>query len=420
MAINRLSKFGDESTTTYSIGAGLRYTDSYWGGETGPSARRTGFIPNTPISPIQMNTLLSQTTMCSYILGQVLANSILMDKKGDALITKTNITSECTQDDANTNYASKLINFLNRINQISGNGGTGTESVWRSRQIGYGDSGDFWKVVNISKPSTQCALSPSSTSCELWVNSISRFTGSAGSDPTLTFNADNIESSHKIVATSADINGVLNADTLNVSETTTLTGTLNANGRVNIKSVTTITGSPLLVQSESINLGNETTDKVNIYTQYNSAGNTSGSGSRQQVLQEVLNNIGTRLDNLGFSKGSVTPASTASASVNWLRKQGNYVVGHFTASRQGVGSGWANGQTLFTIPNGFRPYESYTIVVGVGALTGSGIAYGYSTLTFNTDGAVVWSHILWGDGSSAVAATSVDIQFGHSITAWQE
>ena len=156
MATNQLSKFGDLSGTTYSDRTGLRYTDAYWGGSTGPSVRNTGFIPNTPISPIQMNTLFSQTTMCSYILGQVLASDAIKTKAGTSTITN-DITSELTQDDANTNYASKFIDFLNRINEISGNGGTGTESVWRSRQLGNSDtSSNYWYLTqdNVLRYST--------------------------------------------------------------------------------------------------------------------------------------------------------------------------------------------------------------------------------------------------------------------------
>ena len=321
---NLLSKFGDESKTTYSQGAGLRYTDAYWGGNTGPSARRTGFIPNTPISPIQMNTLFSQTTMCSYILGQVLASNIIKDKTGlggtvDTSDTDGDIVSTKTTDKVEEDYATPLIDFLDRINEISGNGGTGTESIWRSRQIGYGDSGQYWRVLD-----TNGTLVPSSTGNTLCVNTIRRFNGSdPNSQPVLTFNTSNIASSHQITAPSASITGLTSTGSLSVSTTTTLTGALTTNGTVTLGNATsdtvTINGntdveSTITIKGgRTINIGETSGGTASsnratayLWARYNSS--DTGSTYTRQSLETILYNIGTRLDNLGFSSGGISSA----------------------------------------------------------------------------------------------------------------
>ena len=364
MATNQLSKFGDLSETTYSDGTGLRYTDSYWGGETGPSARRTGFIPNTPISPIQMNTLFSQTTMCSYILGQVLASDAIKTKAGTSTITD-DITSELTQDDANTNYASKFIDFLNRINQISGNGGTGTESVWRSRQIGFNDSStNFWSVDSSN------TLKPTGTSGNLQSKKINATqlivsqSSSTSSDEDLYVSGD------------ARITNSLATKTLQITNTTgqalTVQGssTFNTlaefNAAVNCHKTChlgTTMSDPIYLAVPS-DPPNATTKgaNVNIYTKY---GRTTYD---QQNLIDVLENIGTRLDNLGFSTGTVrvfgqTIGSSSSPSI-W--RQGNFcyvsvdTVINFSNKPD-------LSQPIIVLPSGFTPNETQTGIAVIAA-----------------------------------------------------
>lgn len=374
MATNQLSKFGDLSETTYSDGTGLRYTDSYWGGETGPSARRTGFIPNTPISPIQMNTLFSQTTMCSYILGQVLASGAIKTKAGTSTITD-DITSELTQDDANTNYASKLIDFLNRINQISGNGGTGTESVWRSRQIGLNDtSATYWYISG-----SEGSLSPNSSMCSLYVNRLIEWQNKSTQ---LTFNQNDITSNKQLIAPSASITGLTSTNSLSVSTTTTLTGALTANGTVtlgsnpldivtingntDVKSTTiTIKGGRVLNIGETSG-GTSSSNRATAYlwARYNSS-NTESTYTRQS-LENILYNIGTRLDNLGFSSGDIEFLGQPISSS--LRRQGNYVICSFMYNKNITTTQVQNyiirGKNIFTFPDGFIPAEDTKVTFG--------------------------------------------------------
>ena len=142
---NNLSIFGLGTNTSYQAGSGLRYTDNYW--KSQQTQRDAGFVPNTGISSVVFNTVLSQTSIISYIFANVLSNSIIKSKVGNPLITKDigvdTIDSETTADQISAGFST----FINRINDISGNGSTGTESVWRSRQIGYSDgssSNQIW------------------------------------------------------------------------------------------------------------------------------------------------------------------------------------------------------------------------------------------------------------------------------------
>lgn len=434
MSQNLLSRFAANASTTYAQGVGLRYTDNYWQSQGDNSVRDTGFVPNTPISPIQMNTILAQTTLTSYILGRVLANPVITNKQGSILITN-DISSQNTDIQANS-IADEFINFLNRINNIRNNDNSLQygETVWRSRQIAYGDGNpNFWETTEDG------TLQPSSTRENLCVNKIIHFGGTTEVNATLTFNQNEIRSNVPIYTQGLTSNGnvIINnqltvdqsvsAGSLRISGQSQLLGdttigsgansTITINGDATFEKDITMGGGQYLYLGD--HTGDETSSTINsginvrIRSKYNTSGDTTSTSWSTRDLEDILYNIGTRLDNLGFDLGSVTPASTASVTTNWLRKQGTYVIGRFVATREGQGAGWAEGQTIFTIPEGFRPYESYTIQVGGPTLTTVGTGITYCTIRINTNGSAVWEDL------SAIAMEEIEIQFGHSTRAWQ-
>lgn len=69
-----------------------------------------------------------------------------------------------------------------------------------------------------------------------------------------------------------------------------------------------------------------------------------------------------RLSALGFKEGTVTLVADSTADINYLSRQGNYVIGTFSGYRK-------NGYTMIgTIPEDFRPDKSVTLY---------GAVYGY-------------------------------------------
>lgn len=319
---NFLTRFATSSQTSYAEGAGLRYTDQYWGSlndQSGPSVHNTGFIPNTPISPIQMNTLFSQTTLTSYILGEVLASNVIKGKDNSSLITVDidSTTSTESQDGSNSvdnDIVTPFINFLNRINDISGNGGTGTESVWRSRQIGYSDSSDYWSV------DVSGNLIPSSSNKNISTNKITSF----GNDSV----------------------------SISLGSTITVSGTTSFN------------------------------QTVNIMTGYNSIGLPGSSYS--QSIGTILNNISTRLYQLGFRSGDI-PIQNGRIS---LKRQGNYVLASVTSTGGGLTTDDLN--PLLTLPVQYRPRYRFINRCGgysVGLIINDRQpAVGFFDITIETDG----------------------------------
>lgn len=65
--------------------------------------------------------------------------------------------------------------------------------------------------------------------------------------------------------------------------------------------------------------------------------------------------IEERLTALGFKEGAVSPVTDSTAYINYLCRQGNYVLGTFTGY-------YKNGYTMLgTIPEAFRPNKSVTL-----------------------------------------------------------
>lgn len=263
MATNKLSMFGEQTVTSYLDGRGLRYTDDYWK-ENYATTREAGFIPNTPISPIQINTILSQVTLTSYILGQVLVNSnVVKSKSGSACVTH-DITSGTTTTVAES-IAKQFCNFLNRINEISGNGGTGTESVWRSRQLANSDNSATYWYVN-----SNGTLLSTSNSSQLNVSTLTATTISASQSVT--------------------------TDSLSVTDNGTIPTLTSTN--ITASDVASYTGNftgEVYVRDLYVGISAKLPSDVTIATNYNISGGLPGIGYTDRKLEDILININNRL-----------------------------------------------------------------------------------------------------------------------------
>lgn len=101
------------------------------------------------------------------------------------------------------------------------------------------------------------------------------------------------------------------------------------------------------------------------------------ANAKATANESEIATIKTRLDNLGFRQGSISGTNISNAT---LTRQGNYVIGKFTAS----------GSFSFTLPVNFRPKTTVTSSVGTYYYDSSGRVYrgGGGTITFNTNGSV--------------------------------
>lgn len=117
---------------------------------------------------------------------------------------------------------------------------------------------------------------------------------------------------------------------------------------------------------------------------------TSAINQEQQARQQQINTINGRLDSLGFREGSVSLAS-GTATVNTVKRTGNYVIGQVTATTDGTSSG-----VLFTLPTNFRPKTQYSFLMGV-ASTGQSIDLNDCvTATVRTNGEFYVSEVISG------------------------
>lgn len=103
--------------------------------------------------------------------------------------------------------------------------------------------------------------------------------------------------------------------------------------------------------------------------------------------------IEERLTKLGFKKGQVTPLKSVNLTQNEIKKIGTMVYGRYVQSANTQIS-YAVGDTVFQVPEDFRPYEDTTVY-------GFGLAYGSSggasnlgvTITIKKDGSAIVSKI---------------------------
>lgn len=377
MSFNRLSRFAMNASTTYVEGSGLRYTDSYWGSENGPSAHNTGFVPNTTISPIQINTLFAQTTLVSYIIGSVLAdNTIIKDKSGNALITED---IDSTNTDADQNYIDGFKSFLNRINDIRGNReGIGTESVWRSRQLANGDNTDstnygYWSVNN------QGHLTSSNSTQRIYVY---RLYGQATSGTSYIEPGTN----QILMSPQVNIQGSFGV-TGNVNIGTDSSNTLVINSNSDFYNTIIFKGNSTVYLGE-VDGGNTSSNNrstFNLWSRYNEDGTNNTYTS--QSLETILYNIGTRLDTLGFIRKTTNINFTNSPNYYTIISSSAEVIGNlFCILRIYFNYSEPSGQSstaTITIPEGYRPSSDIQVHTNIGTYTSA-----QALVTITTSGTI--------------------------------
>ena len=132
---------------------------------------------------------------------------------------------------------------------------------------------------------------------------------------------------------------------------------------------------------------------------------TSAINQEQQARQQQINTINGRLDSLGFREGSVSLAS-GTATVNTVKRTGNYVFGQVTATTDGTSGG-----VLFTLPTNFRPKTQYSFLMGVVSTIEGGVGdsnfYQSVTATVRTNGEFHASEI-----KSGVLFNIYNVNFG--------
>ena len=96
-----------------------------------------------------------------------------------------------------------------------------------------------------------------------------------------------------------------------------------------------------------------------------SVGNYTSSGT----IKSKFDDIESRLNNLGFKSGTISLQSGYSASVNWVKKTGKYVIGQLVLSTA-IQDRMLAGTTTFsktvnigTLPNDFRPAQQQNITL---------------------------------------------------------
>lgn len=315
---NYISRFGENTKTAYETDYGIRYSDEEWS-KPNLTTRTNGLLIQTGVSSKVLNTVLNQTSFVSYIVGQVLASNKIKNELGQSLI-KAHIGPDC--ENVQDNIINPLIQFLDRLNRISGYATNSIEEVenaeitWRTRQLGdymVGDSpikGSYYWYAD-AKDGT---LIPNTD----------------GKDDTLTSNLhsagirckflQNAEDEQTYISF-GDLNNSNNDDTLYLHQDIELkdvfvqcsdTGTITINGTDNVEikldsGITIVSevstyintlNNKLALTRTNVNLGRYC--DIKLFSKYNSSGTNIKNYSTQQSVEEILFSIGQRLDAFGF------------------------------------------------------------------------------------------------------------------------
>ena len=118
--------------------------------------------------------------------------------------------------------------------------------------------------------------------------------------------------------------------------------------------------------------------------------------------------IEERLTKLGFKSGQVTPSSSVSLTQNEIKKLGTMVYGRYVQPFD-RNAAYAIGETVFTVPEGFRPYSD-TEVYGYGVLFNEFDPVSIK-LTIKTDGTAIISGLE--SGVPVTYAASFNIVYGY-------
>lgn len=353
MATNYISRFGEKTQTQYAKDLGIRYSDTYWESlNNNDSYRKKGFLPNTPMSSIIFNTVLTQTSFVSYIVGEVLASGVVKDETGKSLINK-NISVEDI--DAEIDIISPITTFLNRINNITGiNNKDGSEITWRARQLGSQtiENGEikhsdyYWSVAY-----TTGTLIPSKNTQGIITKYIR---GIYDKSAQITFKESKdsryiqVDNTSKVVTQNVDINGKVNISTNNIE----------------IKSTDVNSKCSLVVNNGDIVLSSGC--DIQMYTRYNADGSTTDTSYHQYLLGDTLVDIAQRLDKLGYMEGSISFAGITYN--NCIHRQGNYVFCNITLKNNFSSQllkYFAKDKVLFTVPENFAPNNNVVLYISV-------------------------------------------------------
>lgn len=98
-----------------------------------------------------------------------------------------------------------------------------------------------------------------------------------------------------------------------------------------------------------------------------------------------ISNLTSRLNTLGFSTGTL--GSLGSGVSGYIYKSGRVVQGS-VSKPSSASINLSNGQTLCTIPEGYRPYTTYTSIIGVQYVKSSSTNEGWIEVECTTDGNV--------------------------------
>ena len=199
-----------------------------------------------------------------------------------------------------------------------------------------------------------------------------------------------------------------------------------------IKSVYDTAGYPSVSSGDDLTKATTGTARLALYkftAQNGIIQNVSKMFSENSYVKDIIshlyvniNNLATRLTELGFKKGSLElayradPANVLNASRNEVVKIGTNVYLNLrtilTVRKVGNGYiGFNEGETLATIPEGYRPYKDVSCFAQISNLVaGAGTYMGCGEFTIKTTGEIVFDNSL---GTGTTVLTSFLLNAGY-------
>lgn len=116
MADNHIKLFGEELNTYPNhtdVTKGIGFDDSTWDAASDgySTVRKSGFIPNSPVSSIALNTALKQASVGAKIVGDIIANQNI----GNMNISTDDLNNSSTGVNA---LSTKLVDYLSNIHKL--------------------------------------------------------------------------------------------------------------------------------------------------------------------------------------------------------------------------------------------------------------------------------------------------------------
>ncbi len=242
-------------------------------------------------------------------------------------------------------------------------------SATNSNLIFKGDLKSGGKTIYTSSADTLTATTLTATT--LTANNISSSSGGTLSNFTINTGNRNITTGSGTISTSANVTTPKISGVNNTLSIDAISG-VNFNGSVTTPEISGVNNTLSIDATSSVSFNGDITASGKNITAAKFIGNLDGTSTYADYASsdKSKGTIEQRLTNLGFKQGTISVDGSLITRVtkNYLYRQGNYVIGHFSCTGGDFLQSTSTGNTLKigTITSEFIPNSSENVVINGG------------------------------------------------------